>query len=95
MHITCRDRNLIGLQSHLLGLSLIGVNEILAITGDPSKVGHLPGATNVYDVNSKGLTELALRFNQGINTDGDASRNIQTSTSPVHLTLMYANLTVQ
>ena len=72
VHITCRDRNLIGLQSHLLGLSLIGVNEILAITGDPSKVGHLPGATNVYDVNSKGLTEIALRFNQGINTDGDA-----------------------
>ena len=72
VHITCRDRNLIGLQSHLLGLSLIGVGEILAITGDPSKVGHLPGATNVYDVNSKGLTELALRFNQGINVDGDA-----------------------
>lgn len=72
VHITCRDRNLIGLQSHLLALSLIGVNEILAITGDPSKVGHLPGATNVYDVNSKGLTEIALRFNQGINTDGDA-----------------------
>ena len=72
VHVTCRDRNLIGLQSHLLGLSLIGVNEILAITGDPSKVGHLPGATNVYDVNSKGLTELALRFNKGINTDGDA-----------------------
>ena len=72
VHITCRHRNLIGLQSHLLGLSLIGVNEILAITGDPSKVGHLPGSTNVYDVNSKGLTELALRFNQGINTDGDA-----------------------
>ncbi|ELH0931383.1 bifunctional homocysteine S-methyltransferase/methylenetetrahydrofolate reductase [Staphylococcus pseudintermedius] len=71
VHITCRDRNLIGLQSHLLGLSLIGVNEILAITGDPSKVGHLPGATNVYDVNSKGLTELALRFNKGVNTDGD------------------------
>lgn len=72
VHITCRDRNLIGLQSHLLGLSFIGVSEILAITGDPSKVGHLPGATNVYDVNSKGLTELALRFNQGINVDGDA-----------------------
>ena len=72
VHITCRDRNLIGLQSHLLGLSLIGVSEILAITGDPSKVGHLPGATNVYDVNSKSLTELALRFNQGINVDGDA-----------------------
>ena len=72
VHITCRDRNLIGLQSHLLGLSLLNVNEILAITGDPSKIGHLPGATNVYDVNSKGLTEIALRFNEGINTDGDA-----------------------
>ncbi|MFO3688798.1 bifunctional homocysteine S-methyltransferase/methylenetetrahydrofolate reductase [Staphylococcus felis] len=72
VHITCRDRNLIGLQSHLLGLSLLGINEILAITGDPSKIGHLPGATNVYDVNSKGLTELALKFNEGINTDGDA-----------------------
>ncbi|MFK4180516.1 bifunctional homocysteine S-methyltransferase/methylenetetrahydrofolate reductase [Staphylococcus cohnii] len=72
VHITCRDRNLIGLQSHLLGLSLLNVNEILTITGDPSKIGHLPGATNVYDVNSKGLTEIALRFNEGINTDGDA-----------------------
>ena len=69
VHITCRDRNLIGLQSHLLGLSLLGIHEILAITGDPSKIGHLPGATNVYDVNSKGLTELALKFNKGINTD--------------------------
>ncbi|PTG38800.1 bifunctional homocysteine S-methyltransferase/methylenetetrahydrofolate reductase [Staphylococcus chromogenes] len=75
VHITCRDRNLIGLQSHLLGLSLLGINEILVITGDPSKVGHLPGATNVYDVNSKGLTELALRFNEGINTDGDALKS--------------------
>lgn len=72
VHITCRDRNLIGLQSHLLGLSLLDINEILTITGDPSKIGHLPGATNVYDVNSKGLTEIVLRFNQGINTDGDA-----------------------
>ncbi|ANK38534.1 bifunctional homocysteine S-methyltransferase/methylenetetrahydrofolate reductase [Staphylococcus equorum] len=72
VHITCRDRNLIGLQSHLLGLSLLDINEILTITGDPSKIGNLPGATNVYDVNSKGLTEIASRFNQGINTDGDA-----------------------
>src|SRR5699024_9764033 len=58
VHITCRDRNLIGLQSHLLGLSLLNINEILTITGDPSKIGHLPGATNIYDVNSKGLTEI-------------------------------------
>ena len=71
VHISCRDRNLIGLQSQLLGLSLLGIHEILAITGDPSKIGNLPGASNVYDVNSKGLTEMALRFNAGINTDGD------------------------
>lgn len=70
VHITCRDRNLIGLQSHLLGLSLLDITEILAITGDPARIGNLPGATNVYDVNSRGLTEMALRFNQGINTDG-------------------------
>jgi hypothetical protein len=42
---------------------------------------HLPGATNVYDVNSKGLTELALRFNQGINTDGDAQVSVIASQS--------------
>ena len=42
VHITCRDRNLIGLQSHLLGLSLLNVNEILAITGDPSKLVIYP-----------------------------------------------------
>ncbi|MCU5746481.1 bifunctional homocysteine S-methyltransferase/methylenetetrahydrofolate reductase [Staphylococcus sp. SQ8-PEA] len=70
VHIACRDKNLIGLQSHLLGLSLLGINEILTITGDPARIGNLPGASNVYDVNSKGLTEMAIRFNQGINTDG-------------------------
>ena len=93
VHITCRDRNLIGLQSHLLGLSLIGVNEILAITGDPSKVGHPTRCHECHDVNSKGLTELALRFNQGINTDGDAEETYKLQHRAFDL--MYANLTVQ
>ena len=45
VHITCRDRNLISLQSHLMGLHTIGIPDILAITGDPKKIGNFPGAT--------------------------------------------------
>ena len=45
-HITCRDRNLIGLQSHLMGLNALGLHDILAVTGDPTKVGDFPGATS-------------------------------------------------
>src|SRR5699024_5578532 len=52
VHLTCRDRNLIGLQSHLMGLHTLGMTEILAITGDPTKIGDFPGATSVFDVNS-------------------------------------------
>ncbi|MGP3782218.1 methylenetetrahydrofolate reductase [Bacillus sp. 4A_MP3] len=43
VHITCRDRNIIGLQSHLMGLDTLGLTDILAITGDPSKIGDFPG----------------------------------------------------
>lgn len=71
-HIACRDRNLIGLQSDLMGLSLLGVTDILAITGDPSKIGHFPGATSVYDVNSKGLTQVIKQFNNGMNMNGES-----------------------
>lgn len=71
-HIACRDRNLIGLQSDLMGLSLLGVTDILAITGDPSKIGHFPGATSVYDVNSKGLTQVIKQFNDGMNMNGES-----------------------
>ncbi|MBU6113647.1 bifunctional homocysteine S-methyltransferase/methylenetetrahydrofolate reductase [Mammaliicoccus lentus] len=74
VHLACRDRNLIGLQSHLMGLSLLGINDILAITGDPSKVGNFPGATSVFDVNSNGLAEIIQQFNQGINADGASLR---------------------
>lgn len=75
VHLACRDRNLIGLQSHLMGLSLLGINDILTITGDPSKVGNFPGATSVFDVNSSGLAEIITQFNQGINADGDTLRS--------------------
>lgn len=70
VHVTCRDRNLIGLQSHLLGLHTLGITELLAITGDPTKIGDFPGATSVFDVNSFQLLELIKKFNEGISWSG-------------------------
>lgn len=70
VHITCRDRNLIGLQSHLMGLHTLGITELLAITGDPTKIGDFPGATSVFDVTSFQLLELIQRFNQGVSWSG-------------------------
>lgn len=64
-HLTCRDRNLIGLQSHLLGLSALGVDQVLAITGDPARIGDFPGATSVYDVSSFELIRLIKGMNEG------------------------------
>ncbi|UAC48442.1 bifunctional homocysteine S-methyltransferase/methylenetetrahydrofolate reductase [Bacillus aquiflavi] len=70
VHITCRDRNLIGLQSHLMGLHTLGLNEVLAVTGDPTKIGDFPGATSVYDLTSFDLIRLIKQFNQGISFSG-------------------------
>ncbi|MFC7395291.1 bifunctional homocysteine S-methyltransferase/methylenetetrahydrofolate reductase [Scopulibacillus cellulosilyticus] len=70
VHITCRDRNLVGLQSHLMGLHTLGIDQVLAITGDPTKIGDFPGATSVYDCSSFGLIELCKQFNQGISYSG-------------------------
>lgn len=70
VHITCRDRNLIGLQSHLMGLHTAGIRDILAITGDPTKIGDFPGATSVYDATSFELIKLIKQFNEGISFSG-------------------------
>lgn len=70
VHIACRDRNLIGLQSHLMGLSTLGIHDVLAVTGDPTKVGNFPGATSVYDCNSIDLIQLCKQFNEGISYSG-------------------------
>ncbi|MED3662589.1 bifunctional homocysteine S-methyltransferase/methylenetetrahydrofolate reductase [Ureibacillus sp. FSL K6-8385] len=69
-HITCRDRNLIGLQSHLMGLNALGLHDVLAVTGDPTKVGDFPGATSVYDVSSMELISLIKQLNEGISFSG-------------------------
>src|SRR5699024_5575841 len=74
VHLTCRDRNLIGLQAHLMGLHTLGIHEILAITGDPTKIGDFPGATSVFDVNSFKLIELIKKGNEGISFSGQSLR---------------------
>jgi methionine synthase I (cobalamin-dependent)/5,10-methylenetetrahydrofolate reductase len=70
VHITCRDRNLIGLQSHLMGLHSLGLNQVLAVTGDPTKIGDFPGASSVYDLSSFELIQLIKQFNEGISFSG-------------------------
>ncbi|WNF38963.1 bifunctional homocysteine S-methyltransferase/methylenetetrahydrofolate reductase [Bacillaceae bacterium IKA-2] len=70
VHITCRDRNLIGLQSHLMGLHTLGIDQILAVTGDPTKIGDFPGATSVYDLASFDFIRLIKQMNQGYSFSG-------------------------
>ncbi len=65
VHLACRDRNLIGTQSELMGMDALGLDHVLALTGDPSKVGDSPGATSVYDLNSISLLEGVRNMNQG------------------------------
>jgi len=64
-HITCRDRNLLGLQAELLGASALGVKNILALTGDPPEMGDYVRATGVYDVDSIGLIKMINGLNNG------------------------------
>lgn len=70
LHVACRDRNLIGTQSHLMGLHALGINHLLAITGDPAGVGDLPGASSVYDLNSFELIRMSKQLNEGIAFSG-------------------------
>ncbi|WP_449537371.1 bifunctional homocysteine S-methyltransferase/methylenetetrahydrofolate reductase [Ferdinandcohnia sp. Marseille-Q9671] len=70
IHIACRDRNLIGLQSHLMGLHTLGLHDVLAITGDPARVGDFPGASSVYDMASFELIQMIKQLNQGLSYSG-------------------------
>jgi methionine synthase I (cobalamin-dependent)/5,10-methylenetetrahydrofolate reductase len=70
LHVSCRDKNLIGLQSELLGIAALGIRHILPLTGDPAKFGDQPGASSVYDVNSIQLMQIISGLNQGYNFAG-------------------------
>jgi homocysteine S-methyltransferase len=66
LHYTCRDRNVLSIQSDLLGASSIGLKNILCLTGDPPKLGNYPDATAVFDVDAIGLTNMVRNLNHGL-----------------------------
>jgi methionine synthase / methylenetetrahydrofolate reductase(NADPH) len=66
LHYTCRDRNLLGMQGDILGAYALGLRNILAVTGDPPKLGDYPGVTAVYDVESIGLVRVLEGLNHGV-----------------------------
>ncbi len=72
LHYACRDRNLLGMQSDLLGAHSMGVRNLLLITGDPPQVGDYPDATGVFDVDSIGLTNVVARLNRGFDIGGQS-----------------------
>jgi homocysteine S-methyltransferase len=66
MHYTCRDRNVLGIQSDLLGASATGIHNLICITGDPPKMGNYPDATAVFDVDAIGLVNIVHNLNHGL-----------------------------
>ncbi|MEO7096875.1 MAG: methylenetetrahydrofolate reductase, partial [Polyangiales bacterium] len=70
MHVTTRDRNLLGLVAHLLAAHELGIRNLVVITGDPPKMGDFPDASAVYDLDSIGILKLAARLNHGIDPGG-------------------------
>jgi homocysteine S-methyltransferase len=72
LEYSCRDRNLLGMQSDLLGAHAMGVRNLMLVTGDVRSVGDYPDATAVFDVDSIGLTNVVTRLNQGLDIGGQA-----------------------
>jgi len=72
LHYTCRDRNLLSIQSDLLGASSIGLRNILCLTGDPPRLGNYPDATQVFDVDSIGLVNIVRGLNRGLDIGSNA-----------------------
>ena len=73
LHYTCRDRNLLSIQSDLLGASSIGLHNLLCVTGEPSKLGNYPDATAVFDVDSIGLVNIVQRLNRGLDVGANST----------------------
>jgi 5,10-methylenetetrahydrofolate reductase len=70
LHLRCHDRNLLGLQSELLGVAALGMQHVLPLTGDPAKVEDHPGAASVYDVNSVELISIIKRLSEKFKSGG-------------------------
>ena len=71
LHYTCRDRNVLGIQSDLLGAAAMGVKNLICITGDPPKMGNYPDATAVFDVDAIGLVNIVHNLNRGLDLGGN------------------------
>jgi homocysteine S-methyltransferase len=72
-HFCCRDRNMLGIQSELLGAHAVGVRNLLCITGDPPRMGSYPDSTAVFDVDAIGLVNIVHNLNQGLDIGGNAT----------------------
>jgi methionine synthase / methylenetetrahydrofolate reductase (NADH) len=71
LHYTCRDRNVLGIQSDLLGAAAVGIKNLICITGDPPKMGNYPDATAVFDVDAIGLVNIVHNLNCGLDIGGN------------------------
>jgi methionine synthase / methylenetetrahydrofolate reductase(NADPH) len=94
LHYCCRDRNLLGMHSDLLGCAALGLRNMLLITGDPPKMGPYPEATAVFDIDSIGLTNMVNLMNHGLDLGGNpfgepTKFTIGVGVNPGHLDLDY------
>jgi len=94
LHYCCRDRNLLGMHSDLLGCAALGLRNMLLITGDPPKMGPYPDATAVFDIDSIGLTNMVNLMNRGLDLGGNpfgepTKFTIGVGVNPGHLDLDY------
>ncbi len=71
LHYTCRDRNVLCIQSDLLGAAAVGIKNLICITGDPPKMGNYPDATAVFDVDAIGLVNIVHNLNRGLDLGGN------------------------
>jgi methionine synthase I (cobalamin-dependent)/5,10-methylenetetrahydrofolate reductase len=94
LHYCCRDRNLLGMHSDLLGCAALGLRNLLIITGDPPKMGPYPEATAVFDIDSIGLTNMVNLMNRGLDLGGNPFGDptcftLGVGVNPGHLDLEY------
>jgi methionine synthase I (cobalamin-dependent)/5,10-methylenetetrahydrofolate reductase len=94
LHYCCRDRNLLGMHSDLLGCAGLGLRNMLLITGDPPKMGPYPDATAVFDIDAIGLTNMVSLMNRGLDLGGNpfgepTKFTIGVGVNPGHLDLDY------
>ena len=94
LHYCCRDRNLLGMHSDLLGCAELGLRKLLLITGDPPRMGPYPEATAVFDIDSIGLTNMVSLMNRGLDLGGNpfgepTKFTIGIGVNPGHLDLDY------